>query len=144
MKKMTSALALVVSLTAMGMGVAHAAQDCSAKRAALESELRIAQQYGNQAKAAGLRQALAEVNAHCTNSSVIADTQKEVRKLEKKVADKQEDVRDAQDDLRKAKAKGDTKKIAKAQKKIAEKQADVREAQQKLNRARAELAALAK
>jgi glutamine synthetase type III len=140
MKKMTSALALIVSLTAMGS--AYAAQDCSAKRSALESEIRIAQQFGNPAKVAGLRQALAEVNAHCTSASVRADVQKDVRKLEKKVADKQDDIREVQEDLRKAQAKGDREKVAKYQSKMREKQADLREAQQKLNQARAELASL--
>ncbi|PKH22416.1 hypothetical protein CIG19_14045 [Enterobacterales bacterium CwR94] len=141
MKKIITALSVAAALTA-AMGSAHAAQDCAAKRSALESEIRYAQQYGNSAKVAGLRQALAEVNAHCTPGSVKADIQKDIRKLEKKVADKQEDIRDAQNDLRKATAKGDREKIAKYQRKLAEKQADLRDAQQKLNQARADLASM--
>lgn len=140
MKKFVPVLVVMASLGAMAS--AQAAQSCAAKEAALNKEIRIAQQFGNTHKVAGLKQALAEVKAHCTDASVKADAQKKVNKLEKKLADKRKDVTKIQSELSQAQAKGKADKVAKYQRKLAEKQADVREVQQELDRARAELAAL--
>lgn len=142
MKKIIIALAAVATLGAMTS--VQAAESCATKANAIEKEIRIAKQFGNTYKVAGLEKALAEVKAHCTNGSVLADARKDVTKLEKKLAEKREDVAEVQADLREAQAKGDAKKIAKYKSKLAEKQADVREIQQELNQARAELAALSK
>ncbi|MTD26339.1 DUF1090 family protein [Erwinia sp. J316] len=144
MKKLISVLAVVASVGLFASASAQAAQNCAAKSAALEKQIKIAEYYGNTYKVAGLKKALAEVKAHCTNDSVLAGAQKDVNKLEKKLNKKREDIADVQADLRKAKAKGDARKVAKYQKKLAEKQADLREIQQKLSQARAELAALQK
>ncbi|AUJ80121.1 MULTISPECIES: DUF1090 domain-containing protein [Enterobacter] len=144
MKKLVSVLSVVAAVGMFATASAHAAESCAAKSAALEKEIKIAQQYGNTYKVNGLKKALAEVKAHCTNASVLADAQKDVRKLEKKLAEKRGDIAEVQADLAEAKAKGNAKKIAKYQKKLAEKQADLREIQQELNQARAELAALNK
>ncbi|NDJ58549.1 DUF1090 domain-containing protein [Enterobacteriaceae bacterium 4M9] len=140
MKKLVIAIAAVASLGAMTS--VQAAQNCAAKEAAIQKEIRYAKQYGNTYKVAGLERALAEVKAHCTNGSVLADAQKDVTKLEKKLAEKREDIAEVQADLREAQAKGDAKKIAKYKSKLADKQADLREIQQELNQARAALAAL--
>lgn len=140
MKKLATVLTLIASVGFIS--AAQAAESCAAKSAALEKEIRIAEQFGNSYKVAGLKKALAEVKAHCTNASVTADAQKDIAKLEKKVAEKREDIAEAQADLREAQAKGDAQKIAKYQRKIAEKQADLRDVQQQLNQARADLAKL--
>ncbi|WP_312241221.1 DUF1090 domain-containing protein [Pantoea sp.] len=141
MKK--SVLTLTVALLLSSIGMAQASiESCATKQAALEKEIRIAQQYGNSAKVNSLKKALAEVKAHCTNSSVTEDAQKKIRKLESKVSDKQRDIQETQSDLREAQAKGDMKKVEKYQRKLAEKQADLREAEAELNQARAALAAL--
>lgn len=140
MKKLLMALAL----TTVAVTTAQAAESCASKRAALEKEISVAQQFGNAYKVAGLKKALAEVNARCTNASVLSDARKEVSKLEKKLAEKRSDVSEVQADLKKAQAKGDTKKVAKYQRKLAEIKADLNEIQQKLNQARAELAQLQK
>ncbi|MTD40752.1 DUF1090 family protein [Erwinia sp. CPCC 100877] len=140
MKKFVTVLAVVASLGAMAS--AQAAESCAAKASALQKEIKIAQQYGNVWKVAGLKKALSEVKSHCTNASVLADAQKKVTKLEKKLAEKREDIAEVQSDLREAQAKGKASKIAKYQRKLAEKQADLREIQQDLSQARAELAAL--
>lgn len=108
MKKLVSVLAVVASVGIFS--TAQAAETCAAKSTALEKEIRIAQQYGNTNKVAGLKKALAEVKAHCTNDSVKADAQKKVTKLEKKLSEKREDIAEVQADLRKAQAKGDAKK----------------------------------
>ena len=142
MKKLTILAAVMMAGI---VNMAHAGHnDCATKRAVLEKEIKIAQQFGNTAKVMGLKQALAEVKAHCTSASVIADAQKDVAKLEKKLAEKQGDIREVQADLREAQARGKHDKIAKYQRKLREKQADLQEIQQKLTQARAELAALQK
>lgn len=142
MKKLVSALAVIASV---GMFTsAQAAESCTAKAAALEKEIRIAQQYGNTYKVNGLKKALAEVKSHCTPASVKADAQKDVTKLEKKLAEKRDDITEIQADLREAKAKGDNKKVAKYQRKLSEKQNDLSGIQQELSAARAALASLQK
>ncbi|WP_392565415.1 DUF1090 domain-containing protein [Utexia brackfieldae] len=144
---MNKAKLMVLPLViAMGVGISSVAlaggNDCAAKRSAIENQIKEAQRYGNTAKVAGLKKALSETNAHCTNSGLIKDAEQKVTKLEKKLAEKQDDVREVQTDLRQAQAKGDVKKVAKYQKKLTEKQNDVKEVQADLNQARAELAAL--
>ncbi|MEM6160466.1 DUF1090 domain-containing protein [Erwinia sp. P6884] len=144
MKKLVSVLTVVASIGLFASASTYAAESCNAKSAALEKEIRIAQQYGNTYKVAGLKSALAEVKAHCTSASVLADAQKDVKKLERKLAEKRGDIAEVQEDLSEAKAKGNAQKIAKYQRKLAEKQADVREIQQELSQARADLASLNK
>lgn len=136
-------LPLLVALSAGYVSTAAAAgNDCNAKRAAIENQIKEAQKYGNYNKVAGLKQALAEVNAHCTDSGLALKAQAKVTKLEKKLAEKQGDVREVQSDLREAQAKGNQKKIAKYQKKLTEKRNDVQKIQSELQAARNELAAL--
>jgi len=146
MKKMTklAVLPLVLVLGASFSSLATAGNDCNAKRAAIEYQIQQAEKYGNYNRVAGLKKALSEVNAHCTNGSVLQDAQKKVTKLEQKLADKQKDVNEVKADLREAQAKGDAKKVAKYQKKLQEKQSDVKEIKQELKEARAELASLQK
>lgn len=144
MNMKTTVLPLVILMGAVGFTtVASAAgNDCNAKRAAIETQIQQAQKYGNTYKIDGLKKALSELNAHCTDAGLIKDAQKKVEKLEKKLREKQEDVREVQSDLREAQAKGDAKKIAKYQKKLVEKQADVKEITADLRQAQAELSAL--
>lgn len=140
MKKLTLISTLILAGT---MNMAHA-EDCAAKRAALQKEIDIAQHYNNSAKVNGLKQALAEVNTHCTHDSMLADARQDVAKLERKLEEKQADIREAEADLREAQAEGKQDKMAKYQRKIREKQADLQEIKQELAQARAEQAALQK
>lgn len=143
--KKTMKLAILPAMMALGFGfssVASAAQDCDAKRSAIEYQITQAEKYGNYNKVAGLKKALNDVNTYCTPASVKNDAQKKVTKLEEKLKDKQEDVREVQADLREAQAKGDAKKVAKYQSKLQEKQAEVREITAELRQAQAELSAL--
>ncbi|RWR03552.1 hypothetical protein ED28_00790 [[Pantoea] beijingensis] len=145
MKKLTklAILPLLMTLGSTAFTVAQASgNDCSAKRAAIENQIRQAERYGNHYKVDGLRKALAELNAHCTNDGLVRDAQKKVTKLEGKLADKQRDVREVQADLREAQARHNYQKISKYEKKLAEKRNDVNKIQAELNAARAELAGL--
>jgi hypothetical protein len=114
MKKLITALAVIASIGAMTS--VQAAESCAAKASALEKEIRIAQHFGNAYKVAGLKKALAEVKAHCTNSSVLADAQKDVNKLERKLAEKREDIAEVQADLREAQRKGDASRKSRSTK----------------------------
>ncbi|MEB6337398.1 DUF1090 domain-containing protein [Serratia rhizosphaerae] len=147
MKKMTK-MAIMPVVLALGVGFSSMASaggyDCNAKRAAIEYQIQQAEKYGNYHRIAGLKRALNELNAHCTNGSLIKDAQKKVEKLERKLADKQQDVREIKGDLREAQAKGDARKVAKYQRKLQEKQSDMREVAADLRQAQAELAALQK
>jgi|AGFS01.1.fsa_nt_gi Protein of unknown function (DUF1090). len=47
----------------------HAAQNCYAKRVAIENQIRYAEMYGNTGKIIGLKKALANVNTYCVDNS---------------------------------------------------------------------------
>lgn len=134
MKKLASVLALAASVGFFAS--AHAAQNCTAKSAAIEKEIRVAEQFGNSYKVASLKRALAEVKAHCTNESINADSQKNVQQLEKKLEKKRQEIIQTKANLKDAQKKGDLKKIEKFKRQLIEKQADMREIQKELNRAR--------
>ena len=55
MKKLVSVLAVVASVSTFASSSVHAAETCAVKSAALEKEIKIAQQYGNTHKIAGLK-----------------------------------------------------------------------------------------
>lgn len=137
-----SAISLLL-LTSAGF-TSLASADCAHKRAALEYQLRKAEQYGNTHRVAGLKRALNKTNAYCIDSSTArldSNAERWVEKLEDKLRDRQEDVWEAKADLREAQAKGDSRKIAKAQGKLNDRQAEVNELTEELQRARAELTA---
>jgi len=147
MKLSKRTLLSVVMIAGLGtMSAAQAYEDCNAKRAALENQIRIAEQYGNHHKVMGLKKALANVNTYCvdhTNSAnALKDAEKKVQKLENKIADKKSDMGEIKADLNQANAKGDLKKVAKYQRKLSEKQAELQELQADLSAAQAEVAKL--
>ena len=121
---------------------AKAAEDCATKRAALEHELRVAEQYSNTYKIAGLRQALADVNTICTSDSVLAETQLDIHQYQEKVWNKQHDVAEIEHDLHQAEMKDDNFNIIKYQHKLEQKRLDLKDAQQKLAQAKREQLAL--
>lgn len=134
MKKLASVLALAASVGFFAS--AHAAQNCTAKSAAIEKEIRVAEQFGNSYKVASLKRALAEVKAHCTNESISAGSQKNVQQLEKKLEKSRQEIIQTKANLKDAQKKGDLKKIEKFKRQLIQKQADMREIQKELNRAR--------
>lgn len=89
---------------------------CDAKRNAIERELTYARGDNTTHRVRGLEKALAEVNTYCSDASIRADIEKEVR-------DAEDDVREREEDLREAQAKGDSKKIARRQEKLDKAQA---------------------
>lgn len=121
------------ALLMFGLSSAQAAQDCTALRGCaakfchIENELAIAQAQKNTWKENGLRTALAEAKATCTDASLQQEREAQVKDKESKVQERQQELTEAQ-------AKGKKDKIEKAQRKLTEAQNELKDAQAALNR----------
>lgn len=125
---MTKNTALALALIALPATAALAdpgLTGCAAKKAEIQQQIDYAKAHDNSYRIAGLEKALAETSAHCTDASLRADREADVRKKEQKVAERQQE-------LAEAKASGRSDKIAKKQEKL-------ERAQQELAEAKAEL-----
>lgn len=125
---MTKNTALALALIALPATAALADSGltgCAAKKAEIQQQIDYAKAHDNSYRVAGLEKALAETSAHCTDASLRADREADVRKKEQKVAERQQE-------LAEAKASGRSDKIAKKQEKL-------EDAQQELAEAKAEL-----
>lgn len=132
--------ALIKSLTAaaavcalVGFAPAKAATDCSAQRGCaakfceIENDIAAAQAQNNTRREAGLRKALAEARAHCTDSRLQSQREADVREKQSKVSEREQE-------LKEARAKGKQDKIDKAQRKLEEAQSEYNAALVELNR----------
>ena len=132
--------ALIKSLTAaaaacalFGVLPAQAATDCSAQRGCaakfceIENDISAAQAQNNTRREAGLRKALAEAKAHCTDSRLQSQREADVREKQSKVSEREQD-------LKEARTKGKQDKIDKAQRKLEEAQSEYNAALVELNR----------
>ncbi|WP_367237518.1 DUF1090 domain-containing protein [Pseudomonas sp. Rh2] len=99
---------------------------CAAKRSAIENQLKIARDHGNDAQVAGLEEALRGVE-NCNDASLR-------KEREQKVLDARHEVAQREKDLKKAKAKGDAEKINKRKDKLAESRKELQEAVDQLDR----------
>ncbi|GAA3899278.1 MULTISPECIES: DUF1090 domain-containing protein [Gibbsiella] len=106
-----------LSFAALEGGCAKKAQD-------IQTQIDYANQHGNTHRVAGLKTALSEVQAHCTESGLQAERQQDIK-------DKQHKVSERQRELAEAEQKGDKDKIAKKQEKLAEAQKELQQAQAK-------------
>lgn len=84
---------------------------CERKFCEIQTQINYAEQQQLSRKAAGLRKALSEAKAHCSDAGLRDDLADEIKEAK-------EDLADYQDDLKEAEAKGNTKKIRKYQEKI--------------------------
>ncbi|MGC4011974.1 MAG: DUF1090 domain-containing protein [Pseudomonas sp.] len=98
---------------------------CSAKRAAIETQLEQARAQGNGNRVAGLQTALEKVKTYCTDASLTQERKQNVLEAEKEVAQREKD-------LRKAMNKGDAEKIEKRKDKLAEARAELEQAKREL------------
>lgn len=132
--------ALIKALTAAAAACAlfsvlpaQAATDCSAQRGCaakfceIENDIAAAQAQNNTRREAGLRKALAEAKANCTDSRLQSQREADVRDKQAKVAEREQD-------LKEARAKGKQDKIDKAQRKLEEAQSEYNAALVELNR----------
>lgn len=129
--KRISTLFLLATL-GLTAGAAQAAQPdagltgCAAKRSAIENQLKIARDHGNNDQAAGLEAALRGVD-NCTDAGLR-------KEREQKVLEARHEVAQREKDLKKAEKKGDSEKINKRKDKLAESRKELQEAVEDLDR----------
>lgn len=111
-------IALAISLFALSAG-SYANTLCQEKERDIQREISYAEKHNNQSRINGLKKALSEVRAHCTDSKLRADHQE-------KIADQKKEVAERKRDLAEAKQKGDADKITKRERKLAEAQAELK------------------
>lgn len=99
---------------------------CDRKFCEIERQLNIAQERGNDRKAAGLAKALSEANMHCTDGGLRED-------LVEEIAETREDLAAYQDDLKEAEEEGDTDDVQKYQNKIEEEESEINHLENELS-----------
>ncbi len=112
--RITLALALLSLSTA-----SYATSLCQEKEQDIQREIGYAEKHNNQHRVDGLKKALSEVKANCSDSKLRADHQK-------KIAEQKDEIAERRQDLQEAKEKGDAEKIAKREKKLKEAQDDLK------------------
>ncbi|MGV2863899.1 DUF1090 domain-containing protein [Achromobacter sp. ESBL13] len=128
-----SLAAAAAACAVFGTLPAQAATDCSAQRGCaakfceIENDIAAAQAQNNTRREAGLKKALAEAKAHCTDSRLQSQRETNVREKQSKVSEREQE-------LKEARAKGKQDKIDKAQRKLEEAQSEYNAALVELNR----------
>lgn len=84
---------------------------CQQKALTIQKEIDFANSHGHQHRVNGLKQALSQVQAHCSDEKLKAERQQRIEKKKHEVAEREQD-------LKQATAKGNQEKIAKRQKKL--------------------------
>jgi len=112
----------IAALTLSLLILAPAAQAnalCAEKEQEIQRQISYAEQHNNTHRVAGLKKALSEVQAHCTDSKLIASHQE-------KIASQKREIIERQSDLDEARLKGDTDKIVKREQKLAEAESELK------------------
>ncbi|CAB3815764.1 DUF1090 domain-containing protein [Achromobacter mucicolens] len=122
-----AACALFAALPAQAATDCAPLRGCAAKFCHIENDIAAAQAQNNTRREAGLRKALSEAKASCTDSRLQSQREADVREKQSKVTERQQE-------LKEAKAKGKQDKIDKAQRKLDEAQAEYNDALADLNR----------
>ena len=105
---------IVLALALASLSASAAATSlCQEKEQDIQREIGYAEKHNNQNRIDGLKKALSEVQAHCTDSKLRADHQE-------KIAEQKDEVREREQDLKEAKQKGDADKVAKRAHKLQE------------------------
>ncbi|MGW1443418.1 DUF1090 domain-containing protein [Serratia rhizosphaerae] len=95
---------------------------CAAKEQEIQQQIDYATQHGNSQRVAGLKTALGEVQAHCTDAGLQAEQQKKIEEKQHKVSERRQELKEAQQT-------GKLDKITKKQQKLAEAEAELKQAQ---------------
>ncbi len=106
-------ITLAISLFVLTSAAHAATSPCAEKKQDIEREISYATQHNNQNRINGLKKALSEVQAHCSDDQLRASHQKKITEQRHKVAERKHE-------LAEAKAKGDADKISKKHKKLTE------------------------
>lgn len=105
---------IVLALALASLSASAAATSlCQEKEQDIKREIGYAEKHNNQHRIDGLKKALSEVQAHCTDSKLRADHQE-------KIAEQKDEVREREQDLKEAEQKGDADKVAKREHKLQE------------------------
>jgi hypothetical protein len=104
---------------------ADASPACAAKRAQIEAQISQASAQGNKQQLAGLQKALKANKANCSDASLAAERDKQIKAAQKKVASREKSLREAEQ-------KGDAKKIADRKTKLEAAKAELVEAEKPL------------
>ena len=105
---------IVLALALASLSASAAATSlCQEKEQDIQREIGYAEKHNNQNRIDGLKKALSEVQAHCTDSKLRADHQE-------KIAEQKDEVREREQDLKEAEQKGDADKVAKREHKLQE------------------------
>ena len=111
---------IALALTLFSLSTASFASSlCMEKEKDIQREITYAEKHNNQNRINGLKKALSEVKANCSDSELRANHQK-------KIAAQKAEVTERRHDHQEAKEKGDADKITKREKKL-------KEAQEELN-----------
>lgn len=111
-------VALILVLTSLSTS-AFAISPCQEKEQNIQREIIYAEKHHNQNRIDGLKRALSEVRANCSDNQLKAEHQR-------KIARQQAEIAERQNDLREAKQKGDADKISKRQRKLDEAQHELK------------------
>lgn len=111
-------IVIALALVSLSAG-AWAVSPCQEKAQNIQREISYAEKHHNQNRINGLKKALNEVNAHCSDRQVLADHQK-------KIARQKDEVTERRQELNEAKQKGDADKIDKRERKLKEAQDELK------------------
>jgi len=125
-RKTTVALLLLALPAASALAQSNLT-GCAAKKDDIQQQIDYAKAHNNSYRIAGLEKALSEVSANCTDASLRADREADVRKKEQKVAEREQE-------LNEAKATGRTDKIQKKQEKLDDAKEELADAKAELNK----------
>lgn len=130
--KFFSSLALLTGCTLLATPLLAAEQappvpECLVKSQEISSKIQEAKAEGNKNQQIGLEKALSEVNANCSETSLL-------KQREQKVLDAKREVSRRQNDLNKAMTKGDPERINKRKDKLAESRKELQDAQSELEK----------
>jgi len=127
MTKNTTLALLLLALPALPAFAQSNLTGCAAKKDDIQQQIDYAKTHNNSYRIAGLEKALSEVNANCSDASLRADREADVRKKEQKVAEREQE-------LTEAKATGHTDKIQKKQEKLVDAKEELADAKAELNK----------
>lgn len=96
---------------------------CQQKEQAIQHQIDIASQHNNSHRVSGLKRALSESQAHCSDESLKKSHQDKINQHQQKVAEREQELKQEQ-------AEGsDPEKIAKRERKLADAQRELKEVQ---------------
>ena len=124
-KIITICVSTMVMFSASNSFAASGLTGCAAKKEEIMTQITAAKAHGNAHRAAGLNTALQEVDAHCSDDSLLRERQEKVSEKLHKVAERAEELKNAQDDGRSDKIAKKQAKLDIAKQELAEAQAEL-------------------